>query len=86
MQRNIKKWSLQCFAEWLTAVPDCKTNASTKSVCDSLKTVELTEDEEMVSFDVSSLYTNVPVMEAITVCTDLLYNGGGKRAPTDRET
>ena len=52
-----------------------------------LKTVILEEDEIMISFDVSSLYTNVPVMAAILLCTDKLYNMPvNKRPPIDRET
>ena len=54
-------------AEWLSVVPECNINSSTKSVSDSLKNVQLNEDEELVSFDVTSLYTNVPVMEAINI-------------------
>ena len=47
----------------------------------------LDEDEEMVSFDVVSLYTNIPVMEAIDVCTDLLYAQSVDKIPkVDKET
>ena len=35
--------------------------------------MNLEEDESIVSFDVSSLYTNVPVIEAIERCADLLF-------------
>ena len=74
-------------AEWLSVVPECQINSSTKSVCDKLKTIVLAEDEIMISFDVTSLYTNVPVMESITVCTDLLFNLPVKyHPPVDRET
>ena len=52
----------------------------------TLKTVRLTEDEQVVSFDVSALYTNVPVMEAIEVCTEYLYSRGQKHPPIDRDT
>ena len=57
-------------AKCLSVVPECNINASTKHICDSLKTISLEVDEEVVSFDVVSLYTNVPVMEAINVCTE----------------
>ena len=41
----------------------------------------------MISFDVSSLYTNVPVQEAIEYCADLLYNlPPDKLPPVDKET
>ncbi len=36
--------------------------------------MKLKDDEELFSFDVTSLYTNVPVQEAIDVCTEKLYN------------
>ena len=75
------------MAEWLSVVPECKINSSTKTVCNKLKTVTLEEDEILISFDVASLYTNVPVMEAILVCTDKLYNmPADQRPPIDRET
>ena len=47
-------------AEWLSNVPACQINSSTKQIADALKDIHLEEDEELVSFDVSSLYTNVP--------------------------
>ena len=41
----------------------------------------------MISFDVSSLYTNVPVMEAILFCADLLFKlPQDKLPPVDKET
>ena len=77
----------QKVAEWLSVVPECKINSSTKSVCDKLKDVVLDEDEIVISFDVTSLYTNVPVMESINVCTDLLFNlPESDRPPVDRDT
>ena len=72
--------------EWLKVVPECQINTSTKKIADSLKDVKLDEDEVIVSFDVSSLYTNVPVQEAIDVCADLLYSGDHQLPPVDKET
>ena len=40
----------------------------------------------MVSFDVSSLYPNVPVDEAINDAADLLYSGNLNRPPVDKAT
>ena len=60
-------------AFWLSQVPECQIQCSTKTICDSLKKVKLDDGEILVSFDVSSLYTNVPVMEAINRCADLLF-------------
>ena len=39
-----------------------------------------------VSFDVVSLYTNVPVQEAIDICADLLYSGEHVQPPVDKQT
>ena len=73
-------------AEWLSVVPQCKINSSSKSISDTVKTVELTDEEEVVNFDVSYLCTNVPVMEAIEICTEHLYSGDHERPPVDRDT
>ena len=51
-----------------------------------LNTVTLDTDEQLISFDVTSLYTNVPVTEAIDVCTELLYSGKYPVPPVDKET
>ena len=72
--------------EWLKVVPECQINTSTKKIADSLKSVRLDDDEVMVSFDVASLYTNVPVREAIDVCADLLYSGKHELPPVDKGT
>ena len=40
----------------------------------------------MISFDVSSLYTNVPVEEAVDICADLLYSGKHPKPPVDKKT
>ena len=72
-------------ASWLSHVPECQINCSTKEVCDTLSTVKLEDDEELVSFDVVSLYTNVPVMESINICADLLFSRFDK-LPVDKET
>ena len=75
----------QC-TDWLSVVEECQIQSNTKLICDSLKTVELGDDEEIISFDVSSLYTNVPVIEAIEHCADLLYSGKYELPPVDKET
>ena len=74
----------QQVVKWLSHVPECKINTSTKIICDSLNGIHLSHDEELVSFDVTSLYTNVPVKEAIEVCADLLFKQFS--LPIDRET
>ena len=73
-------------AEWLSVVPECRINSSSKIVSESLKNIKLNENEVIVSFDVSSLYTNVPVQEAIDDCTDLLFSGRYTKPPINRDT
>ena len=71
-------------ADWLSHVPECRINSSTQIVNSLLKNTHLQEDECLISFDVSSLYTNVPVKEAIQVCCDLLFSKVDM--PIDKET
>ena len=47
--------------------------------------VSLEEDEVIVSLDVKSLYTNVPVLESIELAADILYNSE-ELPPVDKET
>ena len=73
-------------ADWLSVVPECNINSSTKEVADKLSDISLPDNTEMISFDVVSLYTNVPVDEAIQVCSNLLYDGNFKKPPIDEST
>ena len=74
-------------ASWLSVVPECKINSSTRTICENLRKTSLRKGEIMISFDVSSLYTNVPVLEAILYCTDLLYAlPKDKIPPVSKET
>ena len=57
-------------AKWLALVPECNINSSTKQMCGDLGNHRLENNECLVSFDIVSLYTNVPVFEAIDVCSD----------------
>ena len=71
--------------EWLSVVEECKINYSTKSIVDSLSDINLERDHVLVSFDVSSLYTNVPVYEAMEECTNLLYSCLLYTSPSPRD-
>ncbi|XP_057302874.1 uncharacterized protein LOC130637039 [Hydractinia symbiolongicarpus] len=73
-------------AKWLSVVDECNINSSTKQISDLITHLQLAENEELVSFDVTSLYTNVPLNEAIDDCTSLLYSGKYEKPPVDRET
>ena len=74
-------------AQQLANVPECKINTSTDTISKKIRETKLEEDEEMISFDMVSLYTNVPVLQAIEVCTDMLYKLPQETRPNiDRET
>ena len=60
-------------AKWLSHVPECNINSSTEKICKDLSNHNLKDSDCLVSFDIVSLYTNVPVIEAIDVCTELLF-------------
>ena len=76
----------QKVAEWLSVVPEAQINCSSKQISDKMRTNALDDDEVMVSFDVVSLYTNVPVKEAIREAGNRLYAGDLKMPPVDKET
>ena len=50
------------------------------------KSIFLDHDEVVISFDVTSLYTNVPVKEAIFEAAEKLYSGKFAMPPVDKET
>ena len=52
--------------------------------CVEYATGKLENDEELVSFDVSSLYTNVPLIESIETCADLLFRDNMKKIPVKK--
>ena len=72
--------------KWLSMVPESRINCSTKKTVDQLKDVTLDPDEVVISFDVSSLYTNVPVNEAIEEAADRLYSGDFPTPSVSKET
>ena len=55
-----------------------------KAVTDKLRSVTLDKDETLLRLDVESLFTNVPVREAIDVMAELLYTSGVKMPHVDR--
>jgi len=64
----------QYLSMFLGKLPECMIKVSSSDISESLKHINIRDDEELVSFDVTSLYTNVPVVESISVCADLLYS------------
>ena len=76
----------QTVTKWLSVVPESKTQCTSKKVADQLKDITLDDDEVLVSFDVVSLYTNVPVEEAIQEAADRLYSGEFETPPITKDT
>ena len=58
------------LATLLEKLPGSGIGTSTEQVRDSLSGVRLQEDETVISLDVKSLYTNVPVDESISLAVD----------------
>ena len=80
------------LAQWLTSVIDPVLSLySTFCISDSfsfaneVKTFKFPSSVFLCSFDVSSLFTNVPLSETIEICADALYNGDLKTPPFPRE-
>ena len=67
-------------------VPESKCQSSTKKVADQLRDLELEEGECLASFDMVSLYTNVPVEEAIQLAAERLFSGEFETPPVSKET
>jgi len=74
------------ITEWLSVIPESQINTSTKHTVDSLKSIELDDDEVVIIFDVVSLYTNVPVKEEIFEAANRLYSGNFDPPPVNKET
>ena len=76
------------IARWLSVIPEAKINSSTEQMVNDIKGLTLEAHEVLISYDVVSLYTNVPVDEAITKAVDLLYSGKfiDNEPPIDKST
>ena len=61
-------------------------NSSTQSISNLLESIIQGDDKMVVSFDGTSLYTNIPVNEAIDICSDLLYSGKYQLPPVSKDT
>ena len=51
-----------------------------------MKRTTLESDEVIISFDVTSLYANVPVKEAMQEAADRLYSGDVQGPSVDKES
>ena len=70
---------------WLSVLTESKCNSSTKDIAEKLGDLELEDGEVLVSFDMVSLYTNVPVKEAIKLAAEELYSGGVECPPVSKD-
>ena len=77
---------VQKVTDWLSVVSESKINRPTQKTVDSLKRISLESEEVIISFDVTSPYTNVPVMEAIQEAADRLYSGDVQAPSVDKKT
>ena len=66
---NIGKW----ISKWLNFVPESRINTSTSDVSKEIRKLRLEHDESLVSFDVTQLYTHVPLDESIEMAPIKLY-------------
>ena len=73
------------ITKWLSVLPESKINCSSKQTVDNLRNISLDHDEAVISFDVTSLYTSVPVKEAIFEAPEKLYSGKFAMPPVDKE-
>ena len=58
---KIGRW----VSKWLDKIPESHIKTSTVDVRNSIKNIKLAPDEALISFDVTQLYTFVPVDESI---------------------
>ena len=63
------------ISDWLSVLRQAKINSSTTDTVKTIKSLNLDSNEILISYDVVSLYTNVPVDEAIEEAANLLYSG-----------
>ena len=66
-------------------VPSAGIETNTEKIKAALQSISLDDDEVLVSLDVVSLYTNVPVKESIEIAAEILYSLD-EEPPFDRRT
>ena len=73
------------ISKWLSVISQSKIRTSSKQTVENIKNVVLSENEIMISFDVTALYTNVPIKEEIREASEILYSGEYQTPPLDKE-
>ena len=66
---NLGKW----ISNWLEKVPESRINTSSEDVSRDIKNITLNPDECLISFDVTQLYTYVPLEESILMAATKLF-------------
>ena len=76
------------MGEWTAIIPGSGIECSSNEILRDIKEVTLDDDDILTSFDVTSLYTNVPVEEAIALAADKLYDDDSitNKPPVDKAT
>ena len=75
---NLAKW-LDTFIK--PNIPTAYSVASTDEFLENLKQSVFDPVDKIVSFDVVSLYTNIPLAETIDIIVDTLYSDRSKKVP-----
>ena len=61
------------LAKWFEKLPEAQIETSSSKIKAEITAATL-DDDEVMSLDVKSLYTNVPVEESIELAADLVYS------------
>ena len=72
--------------EWIKGLPSTQTDCNSKQVSQTLATQKLKSTETLMSLDVVSLYTNVPLDEAVQIVAEDIYNETNTTPPVDKPT
>ena len=62
------------LAKFFDSIDGANKETNTKEAREAIENIALDPDEAIISFDVKSLYTNVPLKEAIKIALQKLYN------------
>ena len=62
------------LAKWFEKLPEAQIETSSSKIKAEITAATLDDDEVMLSLDVKSFYTNVPVEESIEFAADLVYS------------
>ena len=75
------------IAEWVSTIPGSAIECSSEIIAHDIRNIALDNDDILTSFDVTALYTHVPVEEAIDLAANKLYeNTHTNRPPCDKTT